>query len=169
MDVNIPKFILETEQKLSGVDSRMGTNGENRPLKKTPKIDDAENFLNERHDFRLDVISNKVEWKLKGNLNDWSLCNESTIYRHLQHNGIYFRKDAIGSLMGSDYVPEYNPFKAYFNALPEWDGINYFEKLADYVTVDDRKFFVTMIEKQFVRAIKCALEDYFYNRFALIF
>jgi len=170
MDVNIPKFILETEQKINNIDSRMGANGEEVPLKKkTPKIDDAEKFLNERYNFRLDVISNKVEWKPKPSLNDWSLCNESTIYRHLQHNGIDFRKDAIGSLMGSDYIPEYNPFKTYFNSLPEWDGINYFELLADYVTVDDRAFFVAMLEKQFVRAIKCALEDDFYNRFAFIF
>jgi len=168
-NVNIPSFILETENKIKNIDSRMGVSGEVSPLKKKPKIDHAEEFLNERYDFRVDVISNKVEYKQKDSLNDWTICNESTLYRHLQHNGIDFRKDAISCLMGSDYVPEYNPFKKYFNSLAEWDGVNYFERLADYVTTDDRRFFVTMMEKHFVRAIKCALEDGFYNRVVIVF
>ena len=165
--VDIPKFIQETENKLNNVDSRMGGNSEVKPIK-TPKIDQAMKFLDSLYDFRRDTITHKIEYRQKGELT-WELCESNNLYLDLQHNGIDFRKDAIKCLIGSKYIPDYNPFESYFNALPKWDGVNYFELLADYVTTDDRQFFVTMMEKQFVRAIKCALEDSFYNRVVLVF
>lgn len=168
-NVDIPKFIQETENKIKGVDSRMGLNGETTPIKKKPKIDQAMEFLDSLYDFRRDLITHKIEYKEKGKLNNWELCESNNLYLDLQHNGIDFRKDAIKCLIGSKYIPDYNPFESYFNSLPKWDGVNYFELLADYVTTDDRQFFVNMMEKQFVRAIKCALEDSFYNRVVIVF
>ena len=166
-NVNIPNFILETENKIKNIDSRM--TGEEKTQKKIPRIDYAMNFLDSLYDFRRDVITHKIEHKPKGSLNDWELCESNNLYLDLQHNGIDFRKDAIKCLIGSRYVPDYNPFEAYFNSLAKWDGVNYFELLADYVVTDDRQFFVTMMEKQFVRAIKCALDDSFYNRVVMVF
>jgi len=43
-------------------------------------------------------------------------------------------------VLGSDFIPEYNPVAEYFNALEPWDGKDYIQQLADCVEVKQDQF-----------------------------
>lgn len=199
VSVTVPSFVNETEKKIlmsipssqitsvpnnqpkpkismtySNTSNTSSTLGFGLSLKesvpdKKPKIDLAMDFLTKHYDFRRDCISNIIEYKPKDAIGSWSLANENTLYVQLQHYGIDVKQNVVSALLGSEYVQEYNPFNSYFESLREWDGVNYFAKLASYIDVEDKAFFIAMLEKQFVRAIKCAREDDFYNRFVFVF
>jgi len=132
------------------------------------EITKAENYIVKHFNLRRDIIKHTIEYQQKGNT-QWEEVNVNNIFRALQHLGIKFKLDNLKSLLGSSFVRDYNPLKEYFDNLPEWDGIDYFALFANYITVDDKPFFIKMLEKHFVRAIKCALEPTFYNRFVFVF
>jgi len=134
--------------------------------KKSP-LDDVIRYLDIAYDFRFDIIKNIVQYKHRTS-QAWEDCNDNDIYCELLQVGIKVKKEDLRSLLGSKYVPRYDAFKSYFEQLPKWDGKNWFVAFSDYITVDDKEFFTVMLEKQFVRAIKCALEPDFYNRFAFV-
>jgi len=139
-----------------------------RSKKKKEEIEKAEDYLDAHFEFRFDIIKHVVEWRPRGEP-EWSVVNENDIFRSLQHLGIKFKKEGITALLGSSYVKDYNPFDEYFRNLPAWDGIDHFSILFGYIEMEDKIYFTKMLEKQFVRAIKCALEDEFYNRFVYVF
>ena len=128
----------------------------------------AEAYINKHFNLRRNIIKHTVEWQMKGS-DVWEQVNTDNIFRSLQHLGIKFKKENIKSLLGSSFVSDYDPFVEYFDNLKPWDGVDHFADFAKYITVDDKPFFITMLEKQFVRAIKCAIEPEFYNRFVFVF
>lgn len=135
---------------------------------KTPVIVDCENYLYRTYEFRYDIVRNIVESRPKGNMG-WDVCNENTLFCELLREGFKVGKDTITSLLASDFVPRYDPFLDYFEHIQPWDGVDEFHELLKYLKVDEPDFFRDMLEKQFVRAIKCAIEPNFYNRFAFVF
>lgn len=169
-ELKLPK-IVETELMEPEYDARnqiIEFMEENKPKKK-PVLTICENLFSSLYDFRLDVISHTLEWKEK-NSRVWTECDENSLYRLAQNMGVKVGVEAIKTLLGSDFVPKYNPFESYFESIHAWDGIDYFNKFAQYLTIrGDKAFFIRMLEKQFVRTIKCALEPEYYNRFAFIF
>lgn len=172
-EAKLPKFItqeMKAEARISGEENGADEEDLDVPIskKKLAEIEKTETYLNEHYKFRFDTVKHIVEWNKRGTP-DWEEANENDIFRSLQHLGIKFSKESISSLLGSSYVKHYDPFMEYFNNLPEWDGIDHFTEIAKYIDVEDKPFFITMLEKQFVRAIKCALEPEFYNRFVFVF
>ncbi len=135
--------------------------------KKKSDITEAKEYLNKAWRFRLNVINNTIEAKRVG-YDEWNLVNENDVWIDINEYGIKMRKDNVKSILGSSYVPQYNAFRNYFENLHEWDGVDYFFDLVKHMTIDDPEFFRTMLEKHFVRAIKCALEDEYYNRMVFV-
>lgn len=134
---------------------------------KKKDIEKAEIYLHSNYEFRLDVISKMPEMRKSGE--QWEDLNVNTLYREIQHEGIKFKLESIKSLLKSDFVESYNPFEAYFNSLPAWDGEDYINKLAGYVKIDgDHLFFSKMLEKALVRNIACALIPTYYNRVVFV-
>lgn len=84
----------------------------------------------------------------------------------LLRSGYKVGKDMVSSLLASDFVKRYDPFVEYFEHCPKWDGVDEFHELCQYLDLEEPEFFRDMLEKQFVRTIKCAIEPTFYNRFA---
>ena len=63
-----------------------------------------------------------------------------------------------------------NPIRYYFESLPVWDGRDYIKQLCNHIYVEeDKEFFQLMLRKWLIRAVKCALEDDFYNKQMLVF
>ena len=63
-----------------------------------------------------------------------------------------------------------NPIRYYFDNLPVWDGRDYIKQLCNHIYVEeDKEFFQVMLRKWLIRAVKCALEDDFYNKQMLVF
>ena len=136
---------------------------EKRGKKKKSPIVEAKDFLSSAWEFRLNIINNTIQARKNGQ-RAWSDINENDIWMDVNEYGIKMSKDNVKSILGSSFVPEYNPFKEYFENLPEYDGVDYFGELVKYMDIDDNLFFRDMLEKHCVRAIKCSLEDEYYNR-----
>jgi predicted P-loop ATPase len=123
----------------------------------------VENFITERYDIRNNIVSNKIECRVKNsNSNDFKELNENNVFRELQKNFINFSINKLKSLLGSDFVEEYNPFIHYFENLPSYQPSvepDYILKLTSYIPVKDKVRFETQFKKMLVRCVACSLHN----------
>jgi hypothetical protein len=137
---------------------------ENDAPKVLTKNQKLEVWLNERYEFRKNIITNTTISREKPDC-DWQECNENDIWRAIQNNISDFGKGKRGgevsiplsdicSLLDSDFVPKFNPFTHYFNNLPTWDGTtDHIAELASYIQTDNQDFWVTQFKKALVRSV----------------
>lgn len=150
---NLPKDIVKTHKEHNS------------------KLSIIENFINSKYELRNNIISNKIECRVKGSNESFKELNENNISRDLAHNHYEFSLNKLKSLLSSDFVEKFNPFEDYFNSLKKWDSkteIDYIEKLASYLPIKDPERFKIHLKKMLVRFVVCALEDGYFNKHALI-
>jgi predicted P-loop ATPase len=123
----------------------------------------VENFIAERYDIRNNTISNKIEYRVKNSdNNEFRELNENNIFRELQKNFINFSINKLKSMLGSDFVKEFNPFMDYFKNLPNYDPNtepDYILQLCGYVPAKDKTRFEIQFKKMLVRSIACSLHN----------
>lgn len=126
-------------------------------------VQKIEFFLNSKFEFKRNIISNDILFREKEG--KWSICKYNDIWRYVHHNlkeaipNVKKPKIAIGdiiNLLESSFVPEYNPFKEYFESLPEWDEIDHITALANHITCEDQNYWLAMFKKALVRMIACS-------------
>jgi hypothetical protein len=146
------------------------TTGENANLNRgLNNWERAEIYLTEKFDFRLNIVSQKYEYKKKNEM-DFIDLNENTIYREMQKENIGFSRDKLGALLGSDFVPLFDPFKDYFFSLilddkSDYDPkVDYIGNLAEFIPTKDPKRFVNHLRKMFVRCVACSTEEKVFNK-----
>jgi hypothetical protein len=146
-----------TVPKKENVNANSANSPDNSKKKKQPIIKAVELFL-QFFKIRYNEILRQAEWLTSKGI--YEPVNLHTLRRYLQHKGLEsFSLFDLKSLLQSDFVPTYNPFKEFFQKLPKWDGItDYIGKFAGYVKTDKPDFFATMLKKHLVRAIQCALD-----------
>lgn len=85
------------------------------------------------------------------------------------YNDIDYPKQKFESLLQSEFIPSYNPFTDYFHNIKNHinNAPSKIDEFASYLTTDDNKFFVDMLRKHLVRAVKCVLENY-PNRYVFV-
>ncbi len=121
-------------------------------------VEKVEIHINKNWDLRYNVVKNSVDCKTKEKSKFEPLKIEN-IYRNLQHNRLKYNMSDLKSLLNSDFVDEYDPFKNYFENLPAWDGVDYIGMLAKHITVKKQAFFEQMFKKHLVRSVKCSLGE----------
>lgn len=128
-----------------------------------------ERYLTNQFHFRLNEITGSIEFKKKFEA-EWDELNEFNIYRQLKLEGFKSNLNELIYLLKSDYVQRYNPFLSYFQGLPKWtlDDEDYISKLCSYVKLRNSARFERHFKKWMVRSIKCALEDQYCNKNAII-
>lgn len=135
-----------------------------------PEIDKVELFLDRNYEFFFNEVTQVREYRIKGTTDDFVKVNYDTIWRHLSKSGFKFSLDKLKSLLRSDYVTTYNPFKMYFDALPTWkakEGHDPIAELADHVVTTTPDFWRVQLKKALVRQIACALGGYV-NRIVIV-
>jgi len=140
--------------------------------KKTAKSSfaEVEEYLNRKFDFRLNEVSNTVEFRRIPETTYEEVCEES-IYRDIQLNGLNFSLSDVRALLESDYVEKYDPIVEYMKNLPEWTegkDEDHIKKLSSYVEAVDQDRFEVQFKKAFVRTVACALTKEYFNKHALI-
>ncbi len=78
----------------------------------------------------------------------------------------------LRAVLASEFVPLFNPFECYLNALPLWDGqTDYITELADTVTVkgNEQPFFRKYFKKWLVNVVASLLEPEIVNHEILVF
>ncbi|MBU0487062.1 MAG: hypothetical protein KKD31_03825, partial [Bacteroidetes bacterium] len=128
----------------------------------------TEEYLREHFTIRYNVVSNKFEYK--GHEDEkYKELNENNLYVRLQKDNVNISMNNLVALLKSDFVTEFNPFLQYFEGLPEWDGqTDYIQQLCHYLKTPDRKRLDLHFKKWLVRAVKTAIDDFYYNKQALV-
>jgi len=124
----------------------------------------TEEYLNQRYDIRYNVISNKFEYREKGE-EKFREMNENNMFVRLQKDNINISLNHLVALLKSDFVKEYNVFKDYFESLPQWDEkTDYIGELASYLKSQDSKRLSHHFKKWLVRAVRNAIDDNYFNK-----
>lgn len=130
-----------------------------------------EKYLNENYDFRYNEVSSRTIYKNKEKegfklLDDYRF---NSLFRETRNKDIKVNVGNLRSLLASDFVPKYDPFKQFFNSLPKWDRkADYIEELASTVVTTDDGFFRWAFKKWLVALVGCAINPEISNHSVLI-
>lgn len=144
-------------------------------------VSDIEAFLKEQATFRFNIITRKTEtdFGCSGHYRELTDRDENTLWTRMCKQGVKAKGCDIHSVLCSEFVPEWNPFKEYFNSLPEWDGRNdYIGELAAMVSVkpgnmwndtdDPQALFDTCFRKWLVGMVATLLDPDVVNNVILV-
>lgn len=147
---------------------------ENSVKQKNPVFDNISTYISYTMELRFNVIKQQLEYR---NIDSEKFENftdrvENSLYIDMKtSNSFKFSKSDFDVYLNSEQIVYYNPYQAYFNSLPEWDGVDYIKKLSEYIRVEESKgyYFFVQLKKWLVRAVKCALEPNYFNKQILVF
>lgn len=96
--------------------------------------------------------------------------DENTLWRRMMKQGHMVRLQDIRNVLQSEFVPLFNPFEAYFEALPPWDGADYIGELARSVHIKgDQELFVEYFRKWLVGMLPTIFDEQVVNHEILVF
>ena len=144
-----------------------------KPQAEQPKympVEEIEASLTELADFRWNEVTRMAEirWKdQEGAFRPLTDRDEGTLWSRINKQGQKTMKiNDLRLVLGSEYVPLYHPFKAYFYSLPKWQegDTDYIRQLADTVTLADhspetRHTFYLCLKKWLVAMVAGFLSD----------
>ena len=106
------------------------------PKKKSSVLEDLEAYLFTRYDFRYNVLTEQAEYRPKGEC-DFHLVSQrvlNTLCMEARKQGINCWDKDVSRLLLSQVIPDFHPFQAYCEGLPEWDGEDRVSELARRVS-----------------------------------
>jgi predicted P-loop ATPase len=109
--------------------------------KKENIYDLAAKELSDRYDVKYNVITQQTEFCVKGTsvFNDLDDYNFNSIFIQLQRiEGLkWLKPEMLRTLLKSEMVEKYDPFKSYLDNLSKWDGIDHIARFKEYVPLID--------------------------------
>ena len=136
------------------------------------QIDKLENFLNNRYKFRYNEVLGKLEYK-RVNGKIWKYITdfkENSILREIQKAKVRCSINSLRNLLRSDFCEMYDPFKDYFENLPEYSGDkDYIEELALTITTTKPDLWKECFKKWFVAMVACVLDEKQINQTVIVF
>lgn len=135
-------------------------------------IDRLETFLNYRYSFRYNVVSGKLEYKAtKATL--WKPVTdfvENSILREILKAKVKCNINTLRNLLRSDYCEQFDPFKNYFDNLPNnEDETDYITELANTITTTKQDLWKVCFKKWFVAMVACVTNDKAINQTVIVF
>lgn len=129
-------------------------------------------FLNERFNLRRNIVKRMAEYRdLKGHRAYRQVTDywENSIWCALQKAGVFCRLSDLRAVIHSDFSPEYNPFRSYFENLPRWDGKgDPIGQLAATVDTTCPEFWEKCLRKWLVAVVACAINEQKANHTVLL-
>ncbi len=137
-------------------------------------VADIEQFLSEQAKFRKNTVSGKFEVLMADCGGEYAELTDryvNTLWSRMNKAGMLARIADIRSVLDSEYTPLFNPFVAYLEGLPTWDGTtDPIARLAAGVHVkDDQKLFGIYFKKWLVATIASLLDTKVVNHEILVF
>lgn len=125
-------------------------------------MEKVERALSRDYDFRCNVVTGFTEWrskdwKLKKGKNKFQQLNDrklNSIHRALNRKGLRVSVAGLRTLLASDFVSTYDPFKRYLKNLAQWDGnSDYIGILSNRVKTNDQEWWNKIFRKWFVAMV----------------
>ncbi len=131
---------------------------------KNNKFTKIETYIIKHFQIRLNCITNEIEFRKIGE-EKYTVLNENSLYRHLQHARVKCNMNDLIILLRSDFVEKYNPILEYFICLQTWNQqVDYISDFANYVKAVNQERFLRHFKKMLVRSIACALNPKVVNK-----
>jgi len=128
----------------------------NRPIKDESEW---EGFLSYHYRFRYNVVTGRTEVYINEGWEPIDDYNFNSIYWHMRRQGGTISQRRLQSLLQSDFVDKYHPFRAYFNGLPDWDRTDWIEELAGQVQTTDQDFWQKCLKKWLVAMVASSIDE----------
>lgn len=126
----------------------------------------AEGFMKQFYDFRYNEITATIEYRdkrVKEGFKPWDQRAWAKLFHEFGKNNIDIPENRLdGMIMSPDVSVNYDPFKEYFNLLPEWDGVDYIGDFMSKVYLVDegqRAEMVQTFTKWFVAMVASLYDD----------
>jgi len=133
-----------------------------------------EKYLHQHYTFEHNVVLDKIEYKSPVDsrvfqLDDFRL---NSLFAELQRKTIHVHRSTLENYLFSDSWEQFDPFKRYFDALPEWKpGMeDYISKLASTIKVkaDDLETWNSYLRKWLIALVGCATIEEITNQTVLV-
>ena len=112
----------------------------------------------------------EIKWQYEQQYRRINDRDINSLFFMCEENGTKIPLQQLYTYINSNKIAKYDPIRYYFDNLPVWDGRDYIKLLCNHIYVEeDKEFFQLMLRKWLIRAVKCALEDDFYNKQMLVF
>ena len=112
----------------------------------------------------------EIKWQYEQQYRRINDRDINSLFFMCEENGTKIPLQQLYTYINSNKIAKYDPIRYYFDNLPVWDGRDYIKQLCNHIYVEeDKEFFQVMLRKWLIRAVKCALEDDFYNKQMLVF
>lgn len=137
-----------------------------------PKIILVQNHLKRLNDYRYNIVTGNIEFRCKTCKNieilgDREVCS---LVRSLALNDLDYSIGYVRNLLKSDFIEAYDPFLAYFDSLPAWDGnTDFIQQLAETVETDNNPFWLVTFKKWIVALVACILDEKIVNHTMIVF
>lgn len=117
-------------------------------------------YLKSKYELRRNIVLNRIEYKRlsdgKSGLYDEIVEHSMLIEMKLKQ--ISVNKTDLQTLVYSDRVPEFNPFKEYLHSLPMWDGVtDHIQDLCRCLTTAESDYTLEMLRRFLVAIAACHL------------
>lgn len=135
-------------------------------------IDEIEDYLNAKYNFRFNEVTGKLEYKLHTEplykaMNDFA---ENSMYRELLKANIKVGISKLRSILCSDFCRRFDPFIEYFNSLPEHDGTtDYISQLAKTINTTQNEFWELCFKRWLVAMVGTAIDPKTINHTVIVF
>jgi hypothetical protein len=146
----------DTKQTKSKTAKASGGDGEQIPYNQMVS------YLQRNYEFQFDIVGNEVEYRPRGT-KVWQVLNENNLLHEMRGKGYKVSDTLLTSLLGSDFVPRFDPFLTYFENLPAHDPEkgSPIDRMAAFVALKDetgdRDWFNRMYKKMLVRVAAAAV------------
>lgn len=131
------------------------------------KFEKIRDFIVDKYNFRLNKISNEVEFK-PINSNDWEVLNPFNLsYELMEDLGIMGGDKILNTLLRSSKISiPFDPIKSYFDQLPKWQegDKDYIKELSSFVQTTDQSWWELQLKKFLVRSVACSLNYIPFNK-----
>jgi predicted P-loop ATPase len=134
------------------------------PESKKPIITLLEEYIFKKYDLRINIVSNELEGKLKGDKEYGLFSEDNLTYDLFVANFNRFTTQL--AVLISTKVEKYDPLKEYFENLPRWDNSqpDYIQKLSEFVVIEDKVWWQSMFKKHLVRMVAQAILKIPFNK-----
>lgn len=135
-------------------------------------VAELEKQLNKFFTFRNNVVLNEIQVKYPGK-EDFEPINENSIYRFLHKKKIYVSMNKLRIILGSDFVPNYNPITDYFREIKdlynEKKHSDYIKRFSNYLESLDNELLEVALKHWMVSSVKCIHDQSYFNKTILVF
>jgi hypothetical protein len=141
-----------------------------KPLKAGNKLELLEEWILERYKLRYNELRGTIEI-CEIDSSSWKIINDrifNSILIQIKKDGIRCTADLLNSLINSDFVEGFHPFRDYLKLQEPWDGKDHIEMLADSIKAQNPDFWEIALKRWLVAFVASILNPKIINQQVIV-